>query len=559
MTIWHLLLTNLALAALVVVVLDHAARLLTALPPPADAALKGALMGCGAIGAMLLVPAFTGGAMVDLRTVFIAAAGFFFGPLAGIVCTVIAVAVRFGIGGETAYIGAINILLASGAGLSARLLLSRRERPRWELLAFALPLTLTNFLTYFVLPLPSALALFAKTGAPYLTLTFLGALFIGYSIRSIERRRALETSNLIYRAMVEQLPDALNFKDRDGHFVVANAATARLVGAPDVETLIGRTDFDFHPREIAKVYRADEDRLFETREVSRFDQPAVFSDGSAGWLATLKAPLYDEHGTILGLITHNRDVTEDRANAQVKNDFISVVSHELRTPLTSIRGALGLLRSGRLGTFDAKAENLLKIAHLNSDRLIILVNDILDMEKIQSGKLEYAIRPEPLGVIVEQAVAASRGYCPEKTIEVEFINDLEDDIAEIDPDRLHQVLGNLLSNALKFSPNASTVTVRLAAMDGAARISVEDRGPGIPKDFQPRIFNKFEQATSGPTRRSGGTGLGLCIAKSIVEAMGGQIGYETVENVGTTFHLDLPLSQAGDLARDDETTAVSAA
>ncbi|MER0236520.1 ATP-binding protein [Fulvimarina sp. MAC8] len=559
MSIWHLLLTNLALAALVVIIIDHGVVVLARLPLRLQSCLKGVLMGCAAVAAMVMVPAVTGGAMVDLRTVFVAAAGFFCGPLAGAISTVIAVAFRFSVGGETAYVGAINIVLAFGAGISARYLLASQKRPRWELLAFALPVTVTNLLTYFVLPFSVALDLLARTGLPYLSLSFVGALFIGYSIRSIERRHALEKSNVIYRTMVEQLPDALNFKDTDGRFIVANPATARNVGAEDAESLIGKTDFDLHPREIAERYHADEMRLLQNRDITRLEQPSVFANGRSGWVSTLKAPLFDERGKVLGLITHNRDITQERANAEAKNEFISVVSHELRTPLTSIRGALGLLRSGKLGSFDAKASSLLKIAHTNTDRLLLLVNDILDMEKIQSGKLEFLIRPESLEPLVEQAIAASNEYCPDKKIAIEFVNDFEQAVADVDPDRLHQVLGNLLSNALKFSPQASTVTVRLAEYDGVARISVQDRGPGIPKDFQPRLFNKFEQATSGATRNPGGTGLGLCIAKSIVETMGGRIDFETADNIGTTFHVELPLSNASVGATSAEETSASVA
>ncbi|TGR76774.1 PAS domain S-box protein, partial [Mesorhizobium sp. M2D.F.Ca.ET.223.01.1.1] len=170
-----------------------------------------------------------------------------------------------------------------------------------------------------------------------------------------QRRRDLATSNMIYRAMVRELPDCLNIKDVDGRFIAANRATAEMMRAASVEDLIGKTDFDFYPKEVAERFRQDELGALEAGQTLRIDQPALFPDSRQGWLYTLKAPFRDETGKITGVITYNRDITEQKRNAQLKNDFISTVSHELRTPLTSIRGSLGLIAAGVAGELPPKA------------------------------------------------------------------------------------------------------------------------------------------------------------------------------------------------------------
>src|SRR5689334_20662205 len=155
--------------------------------------------------------------------------------------------------------------------------------------------------------------------------------------------------------MVRELPDCLNIKAVDGRFIAANPATAEMLGAASVEELIGKTDFDFYSKDVAERFRQDEVGALKAGQTLRIEQPAVFPDGKQGWLYTLKAPFRDEAGKITGVITYNREITEQKRNAQLKNDFISTVSHELRTPLTSIRGSLGLIAAGVAGELPPKA------------------------------------------------------------------------------------------------------------------------------------------------------------------------------------------------------------
>ena len=238
-----------------------------------------------------------------------------------------------------------------------------------------------------------------------------------------------------------------------------------------------------------------------------------------------------------------RDITERKKMERLKSEFVSTVSHELRTPLTSIRGALGLIASGVVGALPDKAQELIGIAHKNSDRLSQLINDILDIEKMESGRMQFVLRPQLIRTLIEQSIIANRAYGDQYQVNFRLQEGEPELTANVDADRFMQVMANLLSNAAKFSPADSVVDVSAERHAATVRISVRDRGPGIPEEFRARVFQKFSQADSSDTRAKGGTGLGLSIAKAIVEQLGGRIDYETGPG-GTTFFFDLPLLSA---------------
>lgn len=235
-----------------------------------------------------------------------------------------------------------------------------------------------------------------------------------------------------------------------------------------------------------------------------------------------------------------RDVSARRRVEQMKTEFVATVSHELRTPLTSIAGSLGLLAGGAAGALPDRAGRLISIAHSNAQRLVRLINDILDIEKIESGKATFDMQPLDLVPLVLQTIDANRGFGDNYGVVIDA--DLPEIPAMVrgDNDRLIQVVTNLVSNAVKFSPKGGTVTVSVRAHDRGWRIGVRDRGPGIPPEFQPRLFSKFAQADSSDTRQKGGTGLGLAIAREIVLRHGGAIGFQTSVGEGTEFQVDLP-------------------
>jgi signal transduction histidine kinase/PAS domain-containing protein/ActR/RegA family two-component response regulator len=232
-------------------------------------------------------------------------------------------------------------------------------------------------------------------------------------------------------------------------------------------------------------------------------------------------------------------VAEREEMARLKNEFVSTVSHELRTPLTSIAGALELIEAGVTGALPEKTHEMVRIAYQNSQRLIRLINDILDVEKIESGRMTFDIKREPLRPLIRRAMSETESFAAGFNVTLTLVPG-DEALAWVDPDRFLQVVTNLLSNAAKFSPSGGTVEVRLGRYGGRVRVSVADKGPGIPEEFRSHLFEKFAQADSSDRRAKGGTGLGLAIVKGIVEHLGGTIAVDSVLGVGTTFHIDLP-------------------
>ncbi len=233
----------------------------------------------------------------------------------------------------------------------------------------------------------------------------------------------------------------------------------------------------------------------------------------------------------------------------MKKEFISTGSHELRTPLTSLNASIGLLADGVVGELPAETREMLAIARSNSERLLRLINDILDIEKIESGKVEYELRVHPLRPLVEQALDAIRAAADQVSVSYSLHDDAPGARVRTDGDRLIQVLTNLLSNATKYSPRGGVVGVTVARHGTAIRVAVSDHGPGIPESFRERVFQKFAQADSSDRRQKGGTGLGLSICKAILEGLGGELDFETETGKGTTLYFDLPEWREGETER----------
>ncbi|HEX7891601.1 MAG TPA: ATP-binding protein [Ramlibacter sp.] len=233
------------------------------------------------------------------------------------------------------------------------------------------------------------------------------------------------------------------------------------------------------------------------------------------------------------------DISHRKEVERMKDEFVSTVSHELRTPLTAIYGSLNLLTSGMAGELPEEAKQLLAISHESTDRLVRLINDMLDLEKIASGKIEYRMQPQPLRALVEQAIRDTQAYAEGLRVRIELQAGAEPRV-HADADRIVQVCVNLLSNAAKFSPKGAVVQVTLQEHDGLARVGVADTGPGVPPEFRDRMFQRFAQADASDRRAKGGTGLGLAICRSIVEAHGGKLAFTSEPDVRTEFFFELP-------------------
>ncbi|WP_342238799.1 response regulator [Inquilinus sp. OTU3971] len=338
--------------------------------------------------------------------------------------------------------------------------------------------------------------------------------------------RALAESQAQLQAMLDSARDPILVVGQDGVVGLANRACGEAFGVAAGE-LVG-TDISALAPALAGGAQPTGEVTVTRRDGSSF--PAEISTGVFE---------RDGHAASVCIL---RDMTERHRLDQLKNEFVSTVSHELRTPLTSIRGSLGLIVAGAAGAIPDKAKSLLEIAHKNSERLVGLVNDILDIEKIESGRMEFRHDRLEVGALVDQAIEMNQAYAAQHR--VEYWVSARPDAALLmlgDADRITQVLTNLLSNAAKFSPADAVVDVAIHVFGHFVRISVRDHGAGIPEEFRSRIFQRFAQADASDVRRKGGTGLGLSIAKAIIERHGGRIGFEPAEGGGTRFWFTLPL------------------
>jgi PAS domain S-box-containing protein len=361
--------------------------------------------------------------------------------------------------------------------------------------------------------------------------------------RSREQGRAEE----LYRQqeiLLDSVADGICGVDRRGIITFANPAAARLLGASQA-SLTGRLVHDMLHGAAPLNRQCGEEcplRRAYGPEKAAAGEDAVFrADGSFFPAEYAITPIADE-GRFSGSVLSFRDISQRFALDRLKDEFISTVSHELRTPLTSIRGALGLLSSGILGGVNEKAANLLRIALTNSDRLVRLINDILDLERIQSGKEPLAFRPVQLANVVRQAID---GMAPmADAAGVQLIHDATQVEIAADSDRLIQVVTNLLSNAIKFSPPNSTISVMLFPGANGVTLTVIDQGRGIPADKLEAIFGRFQQVDVSDSRQKGGSGLGLAICRTIVQQHSGRIWAERNPVRGSTFRVFLPYKPA---------------
>ena len=251
---------------------------------------------------------------------------------------------------------------------------------------------------------------------------------------------------------------------------------------------------------------------------------------------------HDSSGCISDGVAILEDITEDSRVERLKNEFVSTVSHELRTPLTAIFGSVELLKNAKSQFSESQLDSLISVVSRNSARLLSLVNDILDIEKISTGKMEFQFESLSLTELLKQAVADNQSYADSHYVSY-VINAISENITvRVDKNRFQQVMANLLSNAAKFSPKNSQIQVGIIKKDEFVRIYVKDSGPGIPLDFHNKIFEKFTQNDASDTRKAGGTGLGLAISKEIVERMSGQLNFETELGKGTSFYFELPIT-----------------
>lgn len=346
------------------------------------------------------------------------------------------------------------------------------------------------------------------------------------------------------QAVLDTVVDGIIAIDDKGAILIANPATVRLFGY-SLDEMLGRNVkmlmpqpyerehdqylLNFHATRKAKIIGTGREVVGQRKDGSTFPMYLAVSEMIRG-----------DKSHFVGVV---RDISEHKRMERMKSEFISTVSHELRTPLTSIRGALALVmkKSGHL--LPEKSLQMLETATRNSERLTLLVNDILDLEKIEGGQLQFEFSAVDLTKLLAQSLTANEAYAQRHNVTFHAAFGLTPVFVWIDEPRIFQVMANLLSNAAKFSPAGGRVEISLASSDtGLVRVQVSDHGRGIPEEFRSSIFGRFHQADASDSRQRGGAGLGLSITKAIVEHHGGHIGFDSVPGQGSTFYFDLPLA-----------------
>ncbi len=356
-------------------------------------------------------------------------------------------------------------------------------------------------------------------------------------LESIEREHTLQHSEHKYQTIIDTATDAYFLHDLDGRFIDVNQEACRSLGytrdellsmsVSDVSTPSTQMPTENLLQELAKRKNIRNERIYQSKDGRTF--PVEVSIG-----------LVEFNNEKLFSVSA-RDITERQRIDNMKNEFISTVSHELRTPLTSIRGSLGLISGGAVGELPEQAKEMLKLASNNTERLLLLINDILDIQKIESGLLSCTKSAVDIMRSLDKSLIDNSIYAEQFGVELVITNRVDNAIVDADQGRLSQILTNLLSNAIKFSKIGGTVEIGLIKQADNYIISVTDHGCGIPEEFYGKLYEKFTQSDSSDTREKGGTGLGLSITKLLVEMHNGRIEFTSKEGKGTTFFVYFPV------------------
>ncbi|MCC5827502.1 ATP-binding protein [Alkalimonas sp.] len=347
--------------------------------------------------------------------------------------------------------------------------------------------------------------------------------------------RELQLQQQYLSTVMDNVADAIITTDAHGHIERINQAAADIFGLSmhQLEGVHWSSLLD-DPLQQQQLLLATNtpNKIAKTQGRNRFDLPFP--------LELSRSEI--EFNQLIKKVILLRDMTERHKVDRLKNEFVSTVSHELRTPLTAINGSIGLVLGGVMGSVSPQVQQLLQTAYDNCNQLTHLINDLLDMERLEAGKMRFQLQPIVLAELIEQCLQQNRPLAAENRLQLQLETKEHGLQVRADPLRLQQVITNLLSNAIKYAPRDSTVVLRLSLDANKVRLEVMDQGPGVPEHFQPSLFQKFAQADSADNKLQQGSGLGLAIARSLMLAMDGDIGYQPLQPHGSCFYLTMPLS-----------------
>lgn len=390
--------------------------------------------------------------------------------------------------------------------------------------------------------------------------------------------QALQEREQYQRALLDNFPFLVWLKDVDSNFLAVNQAFADACGCTSAADLAGKSDLDIWPKELAESYRADDRSVITSGKKKHVEEEIISADGLRKWFETYKSPVIDRSGRLQGTVGFARDITDRKqveaeleayrehlellvkartaelTSAKIaaetanhaKSTFLANMSHELRTPM---HGVMGMLDMAKRRMSDPKGLDQLAKAKLSAERLLGVINDILDVSKIEAERLILERSPVKLANVIETVVGTLGQKAADKglVLQIDMPPKLSNEDFQGDPLRLGQILLNLVGNAIKFTDQGK-VALRARAIGETidmvrVRFEVADTGIGIEPEAQKRLFHSFEQADNSMTRKYGGTGLGLAISKRLVQLMGGEIGVESAQNIGSIFWFVVPLKK----------------
>jgi len=367
---------------------------------------------------------------------------------------------------------------------------------------------------------------------------------LGYLLDISDRKRTeatLQEAERRWRSLLENVQLLVVGLDRMGNVEYVNPFFLSITGYTQAEVL-GKNWFEnflppSHQQQVNTVFHEVLEDNFHTHYIN----PILTKSGEERFIAWNNTLLRDTEGNIIGTTSIGEDITQRQTVERIKNEFISIVSHELRTPLTAIRGSLGLLATGIYDKKPEKAKRMVEIALIDSDRLVRLVNDILDLERLDSGKVTLVKEVCEAAALMQQAVEGMQALADSAGISL-CVSPVSAQVW-VAPDSIIQTLTNLLSNAIKFSSSNTTITLTAQPQSEHVLFQVKDQGRGIPTDKLEAIFGRFQQVDVSDSRQKGGTGLGLAICQSIVQQHGGRIWAESTLGQGSTFYFTLPVPE----------------